>query len=122
MALFRAKEESFDGAMNGGQSFFAFRKRKTNGVIGAGRDDVEFRIEHIDAMHDSVEPGKREGGVALVLPHRVLAEIKNNYQSEKYIIILIKYLPAPKVERRIRVRADLYNAYVFQFTRFRADL
>ena len=51
-------------------------------------------IEHVDAMHDSVKPGKREGGVALVLSHRVLAEIKKNYQSEKYIIILIQYLPA----------------------------
>ena len=61
MALFRAKEKSFDGAMKGGHSFFAFRKRKRNGVIGAGRDDVELRIEHVDTMHDSVEPGKREG-------------------------------------------------------------
>ena len=76
MALFRAKGESFDGAMKGGQSFFAFRKRKVNGVIGAGRDDVEFRIEHVDAMHDSVKPWKREGGVAIVQPHLVLAEIK----------------------------------------------
>ena len=94
MALFRAKEESFDGAMKGGQSFFAFRKRKINGVIGAGRDDVEFRIENVDAMHDSVEPGKGEGGVALVLPHRVLAEIKKKLSIGKNIIILIKYLPA----------------------------
>ena len=76
MALFRAKEESFDGAMKGGQSFFAFRKRKINRVIGARRDDVEFRIEHGDAMHDSIEHGKSEGGLALVLPHSVLAEIK----------------------------------------------
>ena len=56
--------------------FFAFRKRKINGVIGTGGDDVEFRIEHVDAMHDSVKPWKREGGVAIVQPHLVLAEIK----------------------------------------------
>ena len=81
MALFRASEESFDGAMKGGQSFFAFRKRKINEVISAGRDDVEFWIEHIDTMHDLVEPRKCEGSVALVLPHSVLDEIKKNYKS-----------------------------------------
>lgn len=59
--------------MERGQPAASFGWGEVNGLIGSGRDNVEFWIEHIDTVHNTVESRKGEGCVRLILSNSVLA-------------------------------------------------
>ena len=55
----RSQDEFLD-AMRAPEPASARGKREVDVRVGARRDDVELRVEDVDAVHDPVEAGHRE--------------------------------------------------------------
>lgn len=69
-----AIKKFLDFRVEGCQSFFFLNIREVEVHIRSRRHDVEFGVEHINPMDDSVQSRHSEGHMALILSHCVLAE------------------------------------------------
>jgi len=74
LVLHIAEQKFFDLSMERFQPPLLLRVGEINAHISSWRHDVEFGIENINAMDDSVQSRKCKSGVTLILPNRVLAE------------------------------------------------
>lgn len=72
--LNRAVEKLLNFWMERGQPTFLLRVGKVYALISTRGDNVEFGIKDINTMNNSVEAGKGESRVALILANGVLAE------------------------------------------------
>lgn len=90
-----AEEKLFDFGVEGGEPLFLLGVREVDAHVSSWRDNVELGVEHINAVNDSVESGKSESSVTLVLTYSVLAEKGRN---EKKIGLIFK----KKKQRRKR--------------------
>jgi hypothetical protein len=83
--VIRVEEKLLNGTMQRGQALRSLCVWEVYVHVGPWGYNVEFGIEHIDAIHNTIETRHGESSMALILPYRVLTAKKKNHTVKKII-------------------------------------